>query len=289
MKTEKPLTPEEVMTIQDKLFEKTGHRLIYYIEQAFTRRSYSRRYGGGNNENLEFIGDAVIGYYVIRQLYDYYSSLNSNKHESIYNYRANENDFSVLKSRIVSNHNLSCIMDEWGLGDFLIVGQSDIEKKGEEKEKINADLFEAIIGAYAVQYQWDQDILEEIVSRALPVRRFIIDYERQQNKPPVFNALNAVITLKELAEHEECSLPVYEIKGPEKPGYTDSGEHVWYCSCTVANYGIRKEVYANTKKDAKKFAAYLVLCDIFDLPNGYGPNVQRRVWYYDDGKLIPEE
>ena len=288
MKTKKPLLLRELKSIRLILLNKTGYKLQdYLIEQAFTRSSYSKRYGGGSNENLEYIGDTILGYHVVHRLYDHYGVIHTDEKECIYTFRAHEKDFTALKSKIVSNHTLAAIIDEWDLCQYLIVGQSDIDNEVDKQEKIKADLFEAIIGAYAVQYKWDQKVMEDIISRVLPIEQFILDYEKTQYRLPIFNADNAVSTLKELAEHEQCSYPVYEITGPEKLGYNQSGLPKWDCKCEIQDKAVQKWVAAHSKRDAKKYAAYLVLCEMFGFPNEFGPSKDLLYWGYSDGKLTP--
>ena len=290
MKTQKPMNSRELKALCAILHEKTGYLLKpYLIEQAFTRSSYARRYGGGSNENLEYIGDTILGYHIVHRLYDHYGTIHSDEVECIYTFRAHEKDFTALKSKIVSNHTLASVIDKWDVCRYLIVGQSDIDNEVDKQEKIKADLFEAIIGAYAVQSKWDPEIMERIISGVLPVEQFILDYEKSQYRPPQFTALNAINTLKEMAEHEECSFPVYEISGPDDLGYDKSGNPIWACSCMVQNKGIGKLVFAHSKREAKKYVSYLVLCDIIEMPNEYGPSKRFPVWYFENGKLTPEK
>ena len=70
MRTKKPLSSRDLKAISAILYEKTGRVLKNcLIEQTFTRNSYSRQYGGKDNENLEFIGDTILGYHIVHQLY----------------------------------------------------------------------------------------------------------------------------------------------------------------------------------------------------------------------------
>ncbi len=289
MKTKKPLSTHEMRAIRSTLLERTGCLLKdYLIEQAFTRSSYSKRYGGGSNENLEYIGDTILGYHVVRQLYKHYGTIHSDEEKCVYTFRAHERDFTTLKSTIVSNHTLAAIIDEWNVCQYLIVGQPDIDNEVDKREKIRADLFEAIIGAYAVQFSWDQTVMDQIISKVLPIEKFILDYEKTRNHPAEFSADNAINTLKELTEHEMCSVPVYEITGPNMLGYNKSGSPRWSCICTVQDKGIRKGVSAHSKKDARKYSAYLALCDIYGLPNEYGPSKSLSWWYFDGDRLMLE-
>ena len=288
MKTQKPLKLCELKAIRRTLFERTGCQLKdYLIEQAFTRSSYARRYGGGSNENLEYIGDTILGYHIVRQLYDHYGTVHSDEEECIYTFRAHEKDFTALKSRIVSNRTLAAIIDDWDVCRYLIVGQSDIDNEVDKQVKIKADLFEAIIGACAVQLNWDSERMAKIVGKVLPVEEYIRTYEKENFRLPEFTASNAVNTLKELSEHERCSPPVYESNGPDALGYDKNGKPIWACSCDVISEGIRKCVFAHSKKEGKKYAAYLVLCDMFELPNEFGPSKRLNVWGFNGKELTP--
>jgi ribonuclease-3 len=289
MKTKKPLTSHEIRAIQSKIFEKTGVRLKKYLtEQAFTRSSYSKKYGGGSNENFEYIGDTILGYYVVKKLFCHYGTIHSDEHESIYTFRAHEKDFTALKSKIVSNRTLSEIMDEWDLCQYLIVAQSDIDSEIDKQEKIKADLFEAVVGAIAVQVNWNPKTMEEVVNKILPIDKLLSEYEKSQYRPVKFNLENAVTTLKEFAEQEKCSVPVYEITGPENLGYDSSGYPQWCCKCSVQTQGITKTVFSHSKKDAKKYSAYLVLCEMFGLTNEYGPSNRYSCWSFDGEHLTPD-
>lgn len=288
MKTQKPLKSHEMETLKKILFEKTGIRLKeYLIEQAFTRSSYSGVYGGGSNENFELIGDSIIGYHVLKKLFEHYGTIHTDQESCYYTFRAQERDLSALKSSIVSNHTLASIIDDWDVCQFLIVGRQDMINEVDKQEKIRADLLEAIIGACAVQVGWDQEIMARIVAKVLPIDEFIRTYEEKLSRERMFTVDNAVTTLKELAEHERCSVPVYELTGPEDLGYGENGNPLWACGCDVVSEGIRRCVFAHSGKIAKKYAAYLVLCQMFEVSNEYGPNKNLAVWAFDGSNLIP--
>ncbi|MBQ7638768.1 MAG: hypothetical protein IJS90_07705 [Clostridia bacterium] len=288
MRTTKPLHIRELRVISSIIYEKTGFRLKdYLIEQAFTRSSYSKRFGGGSNENFEYIGDTVIGYYVVKKLYDYYGAIHSDDENCYYTFRSHEKDFTVLKSVIVSNKSLAAVIDEWNVSQYLIVGQCDIDNEVDRQEKIKADLLESIIGAIAVQSKWNQDILEKAISRLLPIEEMFLKYENEKYRPLQFTVDNAVTTLKEMAEREECDFPQYDIAGPDFLGYTANGDPRWSCRISIRCWGITLMVSAHSKKDAKKYAAYLALCNRFELANEYGPSKRCIAWVFDGKKLFP--
>lgn len=289
MRTEKPLKTHEMEKLREIIQEKTGVRLKpYLLQQAFTRSSYARSRGGGSNENFEFIGDTIIGYHVTKKLFDHYGTINKDADGWwYYAFRAQENVLSALKSRIVSNRTLAGIIDEWAVSEYLIVGKQDLNNEIDRQEKIKADLFEAIIGACAVQLNWDPDKMAKIVEKILPIEEYILSYEKENFRNPDFAADNAVNTLKELAEHERCSPPVYDSQDAEPIWHDVNGNPVWSCSCTVQSEGITKQVFAHSKKDAKKYAAYLILCDMFELSNQIGACKVYPNWLFDGEKLIP--
>ena len=141
MKTRKPLFLSELREIRNTIYEKTGYCIKdYLICQAFTRSSYSKASGGGSNENLEYIGDTLLGYIVVKVLYDHYGTIHADDEECYYTFRSHERDFTELKSQIVSNKTLAAIIDEWGLCQYLIVGKCDIDNEIDKQEKIKADL-----------------------------------------------------------------------------------------------------------------------------------------------------
>lgn len=41
------------------------------------------------------------------------------------------------------------------------------------------------------------------------------------------------------------------------------------CTCYIRSWHIRKTAYAKSKKEAKRYATYLVLCDYYGLPDEF--------------------
>ncbi len=286
---ERELKTAEIRHIRDVIAEKTGVWLNELLTvQAFTRSSYAKTHGGESNEVLEFIGDAVLSYHAVRMMYERMGGLRTDRDERAYGFRAHEKDYSALKASLVSNHTLAGIIDGWDVCGFLRVGKSDADNQVDRQEKIRADLLEAIVGAIALQTQWDRDRLDEVVERVLHVDAEIAAYEKKMYRPPEYSMDNAVTTLKEYAEKGECDRPLYDESGPDMLGYDKDGRPRWACTCMVADWGLKRTVFAYSKKEAKKAAAYLVLRDRFDLTNEYGTGRVCAVWRYDGTTLEPD-
>lgn len=263
-------------------FDEVQKKISYYFKnkdlllQAFTRSSYSAQYGGENNEVLEFLGDKVLDFYVVKILADrygffksdsdYYDEENDNDEYCIIANK-NEADFTELKKGIVSNKTLAKKIDKLGFVKYLYLGNSDLDNEVIKQEKVKADLFEAILGAVAIDSNWDPLNLQSTVEHMLEIDNFLVGVDCEEERPDKFKEENAINTLKELAEHGKCSIPYYEISN--EPEIGNDGRQWWACTCYIRSWGIKKVARATSKKLAKKYSAYLVLCKKYGLPNEY--------------------
>ncbi|MDM7913864.1 MAG: ribonuclease III [Candidatus Eisenbacteria bacterium] len=118
---------------------KTGVRLRdrATLQQALTHRSFLGSNGGDpvrSNERLEFLGDAVLELVVIEYLYRVFPL-------------DREGDLTKKKSLLVSKAVLADRAEALGLGDFILLSDSERDSGGRERASILADAFEAVIGA----------------------------------------------------------------------------------------------------------------------------------------------
>ena len=266
--------------------EKTGYWFginSCVLIQAFTRSSYTTMCGGENNEVLEFIGDQVMSYYLTKRIATQCGALN---HDLEFSFRIRENRFTAIKQELVCNENLEQIIDQWGITEYLVLGNTE----GTLSPKAKADLFEAILGAIALESNWNTEVLEAAVVKMLDLNNRLAAMIASDFRPVKFDLATAVTVLKELAEHGKCSAPTYDYWGPDALGYDQDGNPKWAVGCCIVNSetGIKRSVLASSKKDAKKAAAYLVLCDHFKVQNQYGPNRICPVWIYRNEKLVPD-
>ena len=268
--------------------DKTGYmiRSTSVLNQVFRRSSFASETGQNSNEILEFIGDQVLSFYVVKIISKKCGSLSITDD---YTFRIRENRFTQIKQVLVNNDALANIIDEWDIAKYLLLGRSDIKNDVTRETKVKADLFEAIIGAIAVETEWDSEILESVVSKALNIDVKINTMIENDTKVRCFDIDNAITTLKEMAENGQCTMPKYEFVGPDAIGYDSNGNPKWFCSCRIINdkIGLTKSVESTSKKDAKKAAAYLILCEHLGMQNKYGPNDWFDFWSYKEGKLFP--
>ena len=102
--------------------------------RAFTHRSYSREYGGANNEHLEFLGDSVLQLLITELLIERFPSLT-------------EGQLSQMRHRLVNNELLGACARSLQFGSMLRLGAGERRSNGADKNKILANTFEACLGA----------------------------------------------------------------------------------------------------------------------------------------------
>lgn len=110
------------------------HNIDIYRE-AFTHPSFSNEKNGRRNyERLEFLGDAVLQYYVSRFIFEKYP------HKS-------EGELTTLRSKLVREESLARFSRELNLGPYIYLGAGEEHSGGRDRNSVLADIFEAFIGA----------------------------------------------------------------------------------------------------------------------------------------------
>ncbi len=87
-----------------------------------------------SNERLEFLGDSVLSLVVSRYLYNEYPDLP-------------EGDLSKIRAQTVCEKTLADFAREISLGDYLLLGHGEQQNKGNERDSILSDAFEALLAA----------------------------------------------------------------------------------------------------------------------------------------------
>ena len=140
------------------------------LQQAFVRRSYAKEYGGEDNEILEFIGDKVLDLIVVKLLAEKYgcfisdyNDFDPNKEFDEFSCDKNEAELTDLKKKLVQKKTLADRIAILNLADYLIMGNGDIQKNINQEISVKEDLFEAIIGAVALDSNWNMEALQDVV------------------------------------------------------------------------------------------------------------------------------
>jgi ribonuclease III len=107
------------------------------LNLALTHRSYVNEHpeAGEDNERLEFLGDAVLGFVVAQMLYQMYPTIN-------------EAQLTHMRSRLVDEQQLGKLGAELGLGELMRLGKGAAKDGGRNNPSLLNDTFEATLGAY---------------------------------------------------------------------------------------------------------------------------------------------
>ena len=134
------------------------------LVQAFTRKSYAEENRGVlDNEVLEFYGDKALDFIIMRKMSKHYGNAN----ESGYTSAEQEGTLTDIKKKLVCKEMLASKIRELRLQQFLRKGWGDVEQRVHEQESVQEDLFEAILGAVAIDSEWDIAALTRVVERML--------------------------------------------------------------------------------------------------------------------------
>src|SRR5262252_7064826 len=109
---------------------------IQLLRQAVTHSSHAneRNTGERDNEQLEFLGDAVLGFLISDFLFRAHPTLT-------------EGQLSKLKGFFVSSANLVKYAERVRLGVYLQLGKGEEKTGGRSKQALLVDAFEAVLGA----------------------------------------------------------------------------------------------------------------------------------------------
>ena len=204
------------------------------LKQALTHRSVNNN----NNERLEFLGDSILGCVISHELYLRFPLVD-------------EGQLSRLRSSLVRGQTLAKLAKTLNLSENLVLGQGELKSGGFRRESIQADAFEAILGAIFL----DSDYLT--------VSAVILKlYDGLLNEASPDDSLKDFKTqLQELLQKKGRSLPMYELiktKGQDHNA-------VFYVSCHIKEFNLTAEENAKSIKRAEQACAESILGSLSSL------------------------
>jgi ribonuclease III len=114
------------------------------LQTALVHRSYlneNRDFELPHNERLEFLGDAVLELVVTDHLYRTFDKP--------------EGELTSLRSALVRGERLSKVAKALGLGKALLMSRGEEKSGGREREALQANVCEAVIGAIYLDQGYD--------------------------------------------------------------------------------------------------------------------------------------
>lgn len=202
---------------------------VELLRQALTHRSAQ----GPNNERLEFLGDAILGFVVADVLF--------RSRES-----ANEGELSRLRASLVNQTTLADVARELGLGDYLILGPGELKSGGFRRDSILSDAFEAIIGALLIDQGLDS------------ARRWVEGMlsERIATLSDAAAHKDSKTRLQELLQGRNVELPLYQLLAAT--GSPHQQEFLVECHVAAVAGAVTRGA-GSTRKRAEQEAAALML------------------------------
>lgn len=155
-----------------------------FFSHALTHRSM----GAKNNERLEYLGDAILGFVIAEKLYEMFPV-------------ASEGELSRLRASLVNEGSLAELAREHHLGEYLILGSGELKSGGYRRDSILSDALEAIMGAYLkdrgvnVTQVWILGLFAQKLSG--------LDLKQSKKDPKT--------QLQELMQSKKLELPHYEL------------------------------------------------------------------------------
>ncbi len=169
------------------------------IQRALTHRSFLNEnpdFPLGDNERLEFLGDAVLDFVTGEYLYHRFPEMR-------------EGSLTSLRAALVRTETLARFAAQIDLGRYLLMGHGEEESGGRERMATLCAAFEALVGALYLD-QGVTAVNEFLIPFIEPEIRRVL--EEQSDK-------DAKSLLQELSQGELRKTPTYRTVGERGPDH----------------------------------------------------------------------
>jgi ribonuclease III len=199
------------------------------LDQALTHRSFvheNLNLEWKNNERMEFLGDAILGFCVSDML------VKSHEHFS-------EGPLSKLRASLVNERSLSAVAGRIDLGNYLRLGKGEESSGGRTKASILSDTLEAVVaavyldGGYIRLREWFQVFFVPLLER----------------NPEQFLHADYKTALQQIGQKKFRDVPAYTLIGESGP------DHCKLFEVRMTIGDLITEGAGRTKKEAEQEAA----------------------------------
>lgn len=238
------------------------------LEQAFTHSSHARERESAralnerppndrrlpdrlpDNEQLEFLGDAVLALTVSEELFRKFPDFR-------------EGDLSKLRAHLVSEKHLTRAAQQLEIGHYLLLGRGEEKSGGRTKAALLADALEAVLGALYLDAG-----LEECRKVIL---RFVIspELERLEQEGSSLPLTDFKSTLQEKLQAAGLPQPSYVLAKEQGPEHRKTFTvEVWLKRQIGSDEMLVGRAEGSTKKNAEQEAARQALESLTSLSPG---------------------
>jgi ribonuclease-3 len=188
-----------------------------------------------NNERLEFLGDAILGFVIADELYRRFPA-------------AAEGELSRCRSSLVKGEALAKLARRLELGEYLQLGPGELKSGGYRRNSILADAFEAVIGAIYLDGGLEQ------------ARAFIhLNYQDTLTTLTIEDATkDAKTQLQEFLQGRRLGLPTYKVVATSGSAH----QQTFKVSCHVKHFDVNTEGEGSSRRKAEQMAASVALSQI---------------------------
>jgi ribonuclease-3 len=170
-----------------------------YLQTAVTHRSFLNEHKDedlGNNERLEFLGDAVLELIISDHLYREYP-----EHP--------EGDLTSFRSAVVRTESLAAASRELDAGKFLRMSKGEKDSGGADKDYLLANTYESLLGAIYMDQGYEE--AKDFVFRTLVPKIQDIVENRSD--------IDSKTKIQEMVQAKFKLTPTYDILKEEGPDH----------------------------------------------------------------------
>ncbi|HET9669804.1 MAG TPA: ribonuclease III [Casimicrobiaceae bacterium] len=194
------------------------------LRQALTHRSY----GSPNNERLEFVGDAVLGFVVALTLYERFPDMP-------------EGQLTRARAHLVREDTLARVARRIDLGAAIRLGEGEVKSGGADRPSILADAMEAVFGAVFLDAGFD-------AARAAIEAAY---GEILRDADPARLGKDAKTRLQEALHKRRLPEPVYEIVATTGKAHAQA----FAVECRIVDLGLVTRGAGASRRAAEQDAA----------------------------------
>lgn len=241
------------------------------LRQAFTRRAFGIEYGVGDSERLELIGDTVLNTVVTMEMARQLTKTDSSNPATPFTSSCSEGDLSKIRAHYVCKEYLSSCAVRLRLDRFILYGPGE-----EPSDSSREDAIEALIGAVAVDSNWNWPVLETVTDKLLTIQFSDVDDLLHPSYYDIFNSWH---------QKRFGQMPDYDVsKGVPVQGKSD----VLLYRCTLRysvpdnKKGIRTSQRVDVQKESRSQARELAAEEAYRFVVNHGLWMQ-----LSDSGIIP--
>jgi len=199
-----------------------------YLTTALTHRSL----GNDNNERLEYLGDALLGFIIAEAIYKLYP-------------RATEGELTRIRATLVKGETLAKLARKLDLGNYIKLGGSELKSGGWRRSSILANTIEALIGA--IYLDAGMEICRDSVLQLYG--------DMLKSSTPETLIKDPKTRLQEYLQSLQVNLPDYSVVLERGEAH----DKIFTIRCDIPSMTISVQAEGKSKRNAEQAAAQLAL------------------------------